>query len=417
MGKIWRSIFSKRMLAVLFMGFASGLPLLLIGGTLRAWMKDQGVDLTLIGLFALVGFPYTLKFLWAPLLDRFVPPFLDRRRGWIVICQALLAVCFVAMAFSNPAASPWPIAVIAFFVSLFSASQDIVVDAYRREILKDEELGFGSALAVNGYRLGLLLAGAGALPIADAYGWKASYCTMAVAMAVSLVFTILSPRVDSKIAPPKSLREAFVQPLVEYFSRSGAIEILVFILLFKIGDQMASDMLNPFYLDIGFTKTQIGVVSKLFGFWAVIAGGLIGGAVMMKMGIFRSLWVFGILQAASTVCFAVLATAGPSVAMLATVVSFENLSSGMGTAAYVGYMASLTDRRFTATQYALLSSLMGVPRVIFGSSSGYLAKHLGWPGFFLFCTVIAIPGLLLLLKLKPGPSEVAPRKAQKKKKR
>jgi MFS transporter, PAT family, beta-lactamase induction signal transducer AmpG len=394
------------MIAVLLLGFSSGLPLLLIGSTLKAWMKEENIDLTVIGVFALVGMPYTLKFLWAPIMDRFTPPFLDRRRGWIVICQVLLILAFSILAMSHPANGAIEVALVALLIAFLSASQDIAIDAYRREVLEETELGFGSSVAVNGYRMGLLFAGAGALALADKYGWKMAYFGMAGAMLVSVAFTLFAPAVKAVENAPKTLIDAVVKPFVEYFQRNGAFEVLAFILLFKIGDQMASDMFTPFYLDIGFTKTEIALVSKLFGFWSVIVGGIAGGLIILRIGIYRSLWVFGILQAVSTALFGMLAHFGHSLPALAWVVGFENLSSGMGTAAYVGYMASICDVRFTATQYALFSSLIGIPRVLLGSTSGFLAKHLGWEPYFFFCGLIALPGLLLLLRIKRWYQEV-----------
>lgn len=398
---IIRSIFSGKMLSVLLLGFSSGLPLLLIGGTLKLWMKDQDVDLTIIGIFSLVGLPYTLKFLWAPVMDRFVPPFLDRRRGWILICQIALIAGLSCLAMTDPSGAPLPVAAVAFVVAFFSASQDIAIDAYRRDLLRDEELGLGSSLAVNGYRIGMLVAGALAATLADQIPWRQVYFIMAGAMGIGVATTLLSPTPEEDATPPETILDAVVQPFVEYFRREGAWVILAFILLYKIGDSMASEMLNPFYLDIGFTKTEIGAVAKLFGFWATIIGGLGGGVLILRLGINRSLWVFGFLQAVSTLLFAFLAQVGNQIPALAAVVGFENLSGGMGTAAYAAYMASLCNRRFTATQYALLTSLMGVPRVIIGATTGYLAKHLGWESFFLLCTLAAIPGMLLLFRVAP----------------
>jgi len=400
-----RSVFSRRMLAVLLLGFSSGLPLLLIGGTLKLWMSDVGVDLTVIGIFSLVGLPYTLKFLWSPLLDRYAPPFLGRRRGWILICQLGLVLALLFLATREPRTAPWLVAGAALLVAFFSATQDIAIDAWRRDLLPDRELGFGSALAVNGYRVGMLVAGALAATLADRIPWRSVYFVMAAAMAMCVPATILAPDPERPATPPASLKEAVFQPFVDYFRRPGALQILAFILLFKIGDSLASEMFNPFYLEIGFTKTTIGVVAKLFGFWATIAGGLAGGLLMFRLGINRSLWVFGLLQAVSTLCFSLLARMGGSVPGLAAVVAFENLASGMGTAAFVAFLASLCNLRYTATQYALLTSLMGVPRVILGASTGYLAKHLGWQGFFVFCTLVAVPGLLLLVRVAPWKRE------------
>jgi PAT family beta-lactamase induction signal transducer AmpG len=396
-----KTIFSPRMLVALVMGFACGLPLLLTISVLQAWMKEEGVSLSVIGMIALVGLPYTLKFLWAPFLDRFTPPFLGRRRGWMLIAQITLIISIVGLGSTSPGNNPWMVAFMAFLVTFFSASQDIVVDAYRREDLSDEELGLGSSLYVNGYRIGMLLASGGGLIMADHMPFSIVYLIMAGCMLPGVITTILAPEPQTIAGTPKNIKEAVIDPLVEYFSRSGALWILTFILFYKIGDTMASAMTIPFYLDIGFSKTEIGAVVKLFGFWATIFGSLIGGIVMIRMGINRSLWIFGFLQAASTAFFAVLAQIGHSVYALSAVIAFENLSSGMGTAAYVAFMASITNKKFTATQYALLSSLMGIPRVIASAPTGFLAKHLGWEIFFIACTLIAIPGMLLLFKIAP----------------
>ena len=390
------------MLVALLMGFACGLPLLLTISVLQAWMKEEGVDLTVIGMMALVGLPYTVKFLWAPFLDRFTLPFLGRRRGWLLVAQVALIFSISGLGFTNPRYNPWMVAFVAFLVTFFSASQDIVVDAYRREDLSDEELGLGSSLYVNGYRVGMLLASGGGLIMADHIPFSMVYLIMAACMLPGVLTTLIAPEPQITLGTPKTIKEAVVDPLAEYFNRQGALWILAFILLYKIGDTMASAMTTPFYLDIGFSKTEIGTIVKLFGFWATIAGTLIGGVLMLRLGINRSLWVFGFLQAISTACFAVLAWIGHSVPALSGVIAFENLSSGMGTAAYMAFMASITNKRFTATQYALLTSLMGVPRVLASAPTGFLAKNLGWESFFIACTLIAAPGMLLLLKFSPG---------------
>jgi len=396
-----KTIFSRRMLVALIMGFSCGLPLLLTITVLQAWMTEEGVDLTVIGLMALVGLPYTAKFFWAPFMDRYTLPFLGRRRGWLLTAQLALALAIAGMGLTDPSASPWMVAAAAFLATFFSASQDIVVDAYRREDLSDEELGLGSSLYVNGYRLGMLLASGGGLILADHIPFSWVYLIMAVCMLPGVLTTLLAPEPPLPAGAPRRLREAVIDPLTEYFSRQGALWILGFILLYKIGDTMASAMTTPFYLDIGFTKTEIGAVVKLFGFWATVVGSLIGGVIMLRLGINRSLWIFGVLQAVSTAGFALLARIGHSVPLLSGVIAFENLSGGMGTAAYVAFMASITNKRFTATQYALLSSLMGVPRVVASAPTGFLVKHFGWEGFFIACTLIAIPGMLLLLKFTP----------------
>jgi len=400
-GAVLRVIFSCRMLVTFIMGFACGLPLLLTISLLQAWMKEEGVDLATIGMMSLVGLPYTVKFLWAPFLDRYIPPFLGRRRGWLIVAQTLLVLSVAGLAFTEPGGKPLYVVIAAILVTFFSATQDIVVDAFRRESLSDQELGLGSSLYVNGYRVGMLLASGGGLIMADALSFKVVYLIMAACLLPCMLATVLSREPEIIEGTPKTLQEAVIDPLVEYFSRSGAIWILAFILLYKIGDTMASAMTTPFYLDIGFSKTEIGAVVKLFGFWATLGGSLAGGLIMLYIGINRSLWIFGIFQALSTAGFAVLARIGYSIPALSGVIAFENFSSGMGTAAYSAFMASITNKKFTATQYALLSSLMGVPRVIASAPTGFLAKHAGWELFFTACTLIAIPGMLLLFKFAP----------------
>lgn len=392
-----RSVFTGRMLVAMLMGFSSGLPLLLTGSVLQAWLKDGGVDLASIGLFALVGLPYTLKFLWSPLFDRYIPPLFGRRRGWILVTQAGLAAALFFLSMARPAADDlvW-VSVAALLVAFFSASQDIVVDAYRRESLADDELGLGSALYVNGYRVGMLLAGGGGLILADWISFESMYRLMAAAMVACTVVTLLAPEPPLPEGRPTTLVNAVLLPFRDFFTREGAWLALAFVLFYKLGDTMASAMTTPFYLDLGYSKTEIGTVVKLFGFWATLAGGTLGGIWIMRVGLNRALWWFGLGQMLSTLGFVVLAQLAPGITALATVVAVENLTAGLGTAAFVGFMAALTDRRFTATQYALLSSLMGVPRVIASAPTGWLAQWLGWPGFFLLCTLIAIPGLLLL---------------------
>ena len=396
----WRetlqAVFSGRMLVAMLMGFSSGLPLLLTGSVLQAWLKDGGVDLARIGLFALVGLPYTLKFLWSPLFDRYALP-LGRRRGWMALMQLSVAGALLLLSMTQPSASHlWLVMLASVLVAFFAASQDLVIDAYRRESLAESELGLGSALYVNGYRIGMLLAGGGGLILADWISFEAMYRLMALFMAACVAVTLMAPEPPLPDGRPRNLREAVVLPFRDYFSRDGAWLILAFILLYKLGDTMASAMTTPFYLDLGYSKTEIGTVVKLFGFWATLAGGTLGGIWILRAGMHRALWLFGFGQMLSTFGFVVLAQLPPSEVALAVVVAIENLTAGMGTAAFVGFMAALTDRRFTATQYALLSSLMGVPRVLLSAPTGWLAQTLGWSGFFGLCVLIAIPGLLLL---------------------
>ena len=358
------------MLVALLMGFSCGLPLLLTLSVLQAWMKAEGVDLAVIGLMALVGLPYTLKFLWAPVLDRYTLPFLGRRRGWLILAQLALMASIVGLGRTSPAAHPEIVALIAFLVTFFSASQDIVVDAYRREDIPDAELGFASSLYINGYRMGMLLSGAGGLILADRFSFADVYLIMAACLIPGIITTLLAPEPRVNARPPTKLRSAVIEPLVEYFSRPGAVWILAFILLYKIGDSMATAMSIPFYLELGFSNTEIGTIGKIFGFWATIGGALAGGILTLRMGIYRGLWVFGFSQAVSTLCFVFLSRIGYSIPALSAVIGFENFTSGMGTAAFVAFMAMMTDKRFTATQYALLSRLMRVPRVLASAPTG-----------------------------------------------
>ncbi len=395
---LFRVIFSGRMLMAFVMGFACGLPLLLTMGVLQAWMKEEGVDLTVIGLITLVQIPYTWKFLWAPILDRYTLPFLGRRRGWLLVAQLALICSIAGLGFSDPINHFWTMVIAALLVAFFSATQDIVVDAYRREDLPDEELGLGSSLYIYGYRMGTLLASGGGLIMADHMPWALVYLVLCACMLPCVIATLLAPEPVVNAGSPQTLKQAVIDPLEDYFKRSGALWILAFILLYKIGDTMASAMSTPFFLDIGFSKTEIGAVVKIFGTWAIVGGALIGGLIMLRLGINRSLWIFGFLQAISTACFAILAQIGHSIPVLSVVIVFENLSSGMGTAAFVAFMASITNKKFTATQYALLTSLMAFPRVLASAPTGIFAKHLGWESFFIICTLVAVPGMLLLLK-------------------
>ncbi len=400
-------IFSRRMLVALLMGFSGGLPLLLTWGVLQAWMTKKGVDLTWIGMISLFHIPYTWKFLWAPFLDRFVPPFLGRRRGWLIACQIALMVAIVGLGYSDPVNNTGLMIVAAVLVAFFSASQDIVIDAYRREDLPDEELGLGSSMYVYGYRLGMLLASGGGLILADHISFSQVYLIMSLCMLPGIITTLLTPEPEMVAGAPQTMKEAVVGPFVDYFNRNGAIWILLFILLYKIGDTMASGITIPFYMQTGFSMTEIGTVVKFFGTAATLVGVFLGGVILLKLGINRGLWIFGILQAFSTAGFAILARIGYNIAMLSGVIAFENLSSGMGTAAFVAFMASITNKKFTATQYALLTSIMGLSRLMASSVTGFMAKNMGWQSFFIFCTLIAVPGMLLLFKIAPWNSRSA----------
>ena len=399
-----RKILDKRLIVALLMGMASGLPLLITITLMQAWAKDAGLSLKSIGLMALVGLPYTLKFVWAPVFDRFTLPFLGRRKGWLLVMQGALFFAIIGMGLTNPGKGGFNITLFvlaAFLITFFSASQDIVIDAYRREDLTDRELGLGSSYYIYGYRIGMLVVSGGGLILADHLSWAKVFFLMALCMVPGIITTIIAREPLVSEEAPVTFKESVVDPFVDFFVRGGAIWILVFILLYKVGDNMAAALSTPFYLELGFTKTEIGAVVKLFGFWATLVGAFLGGVVMLQLGINRSLWIFGVLQMVSTAGFALLANAGYNISLLTGVICFENLSAGMGTAAFVAFMASITNKKFTATQYALLTSLMGVPRVLISSVTGFMAESMGWFMFFLFCTIIALPGMLLLLKFAP----------------
>jgi MFS transporter, PAT family, beta-lactamase induction signal transducer AmpG len=403
--KVIKAIFEKNMLITLLMGFSSGLPLLLTGKTLQVWMTEQEVDLKTIGLFALVGLPYSLKFVWAPLFDRYTLPFLGRRRGWLLLNQLALAGAIGAMAMMQPKEHLWWVAALCLVVSFFSASQDIVVDAFRRESLRDEQLGMGSTLYIYGYRVAMYAAGAGALYFAQFLSWKMAYLIMAAGVSIGLITTLFADEPKNELPPPKNLQQAVIEPFKEFLGRAGAFEILLFILLYKIGDTMAGAMANPFYVQLGFSKAEIATIAKTFGLFSALGGGFVAGLVLIKVGIVRGLWIFGFLQAASTAGFAVLANIGYSLSGLTWVIAFEDFTGAMGTAAYAAYLASQTDKRFTATQYALLTSLMALPRTFLAAPTGWMAETMGWNSFFLFCTVAAVPGMLLLLRVAPWQSK------------
>jgi PAT family beta-lactamase induction signal transducer AmpG len=389
------------MLVAFLMGFSCGLPLLLTLGVLQAWMTEEGVDLAWVGMITLVQSPYSWKFLWAPVLDRFTPPLLGRRRGWLLTAQLALMVSIAALGGSDPVAHPGWMVASAVLVAFFSATQDIVVDAYRREDLADEELGLGSSLYIYGYRIGMWAASGGGLILADYIPFSQVYLIMAAGLIPGVLTTLLTPEPQVENSAPPSLAEAIWNPLVDFFRRDSAALILAFILLYKIGDTMAAAITTPFYLELGFSKSEIGTVVKLFGAWATIAGAVAGGMLMLRLGIQRSLWVFGVLQAVSTAGFAFLARIGYSLPALSGVIAFESVTGGMGTSAFVAFMASLTNKKFTATQYALLTSIMGLPRVLAAAPTGFAAQQVGWEWFFILCTLAAVPGMLLLSRFAP----------------
>ncbi|MDQ5849172.1 MAG: MFS transporter [Pseudomonadota bacterium] len=389
---------SRKILLLLLLGFSSGLPLALTGATLQAWLAVEGVDIKTIGWFALVGQPYVYKFLWAPLMDRYRLPFLGRRRGWLALTQVLLLVSIAWMGTVSPRESPWLLAWVALAVAFLSASQDIVFDAYRADILSADERGPGAAVSVLGYRIAMLVSGGLALILVDNWiSWQAAYWLMAALMLVGLaaVWAAAEPQAPARV--PTTLVEAVRAPLAEYFSRHGAWLILMLIILYKLGDAFAGTLTTAFLLrGAGFSLTEVGLVNKWLGVGATILGALIGGALMIRLRLYRSLLLFGVLQALTNLGFMLLAVSGKSYALLIAVIAAENLCGGMGTIAFVALLMALCDRRFSATQYALLSALASLGRVYVGPLAGALAATYGWTWFFFFTFVVALPGVLML---------------------
>jgi MFS transporter, PAT family, beta-lactamase induction signal transducer AmpG len=399
-----QSVFNRRILICVFTGFASGMPLYVLLQLVPAWLRDEGVSLAEIGLFALVGIPYTWKFMWAPLMDRWVPPFLGRRRGWMIVCQIALLLSIGLMGAYQPAQSTWLIAWFAVAVAFFSASQDVVLDAYRREILPDAELGLGNSVHVQAYRISSLVPGSLALILADILPWSSVFWITGGFMAVGIILTLVIDEPDTEAPPVMGLRAAVVAPFAEYLQRKGwrgLLLVLGFMFLYKIGDNMATALATPFYLDMGFSKTQIGLVAKHAALWPAIIGGLLGGVVMIRLGINRSLWLFGVVQLVSILGFAVLASAGDVIWLLAAVISFEYLGVGMGTAAFTAFIARETSKVFAATQFALFTALASLPRTFANASTGIIVEQTGWVNFFLLCAVLALPGMILLIWIAP----------------
>lgn len=393
---------SRTILLLVLLGFSSGLPLALTAGTLQAWLAVEGVDIVTIGWFALVGQPYTYKFVWAPLMDRYAPPFLGRRRGWLAATQVALLALIALLGSLSPKDSPWLTGLAALAVAFVSASQDIVVDAYRADVLRAEERGAGAAVSVLGYRLAMLVSGAGALVIADQWlGWHGTYWLMAGLMAVGMAATWFALEPGGAAAAPKTLDAAVTQPMAEFFSRQGAVWILLLVVLYKLGDAFAGNLTTAFLLTgPGFSATEVGAINKGFGLLATIVGALAGGALMARLRLYRALLLFGLLQAITNLGFMLLAASGKHYALMVAVIGAENLCGGMGTAAYVALLMALCDRRFSATQYALLSALSAVGRVYVGPAAGYMVSALGWTVFFFATFAIALPGIFMLYAMR-----------------
>ena len=401
---LYAAIANRRMLLCIYTGLASGMPLYVLLQLVPAWLHDQGVSIADIGLFALIGIPYTWKFLWAPLMDRYVPMKLGRRRGWMVFTQCCLLLSIGSMGWLEPGRSLGSVAVLAFLVAFFSASQDIVLDAYRREILPDQELGLGNSIHVQAYRISSLVPGSLALILADLLPWSSVFWITGGFLALGLVVCLLIAEPKSQLPPSRGLRDAVIAPFAEYLRRRGArgvLLVMAFLFFYKLGDSMATALSTPFYLELGFTKTEIGLVAKNAALWPSIIGGLLGGVIMIRLGINRALWLFGVLQLISILGFAVLAEAGALLWLLALVISFEYLGVGMGTAAFTAFIARETSRQFAATQFALFTALTALPRTLVNASTGIIVESVGWTEFFLLCTLLALPGMLLLWWVAP----------------
>lgn len=403
-GNILKDLFSKKMLVILLLGFSSGLPLLMTGGTLKTWLAREHVDISMIGYFSWVGLAYSLKFLWSPLLDRFTLFKDHRRKSWMLLTQVAIMLCLFVIGSLNPHDNLALMAAIAVLIAFFSATQDIAVDAYRREYLSNEELGLGSSMTMYGYRIAMLLSGGAGIGLVGSEIWPLTwgqlYYLIAACMSVGIITTFLAPEPRVEEPPPRTLRAAIVDPFTEFLRRPGAWFILAFVFLFKLGDAISGGLLNPYYVEMGFSNADIGLIAKTFGLMSSLGGLFIGGLVIYYLGIYRSLWGFGVLQALSTGAFALLTFTGAQNWALAVVVIFEDVSSGMGSAAFVAFMGALSNKKYTATQYAIFSSIATLGRNFFSGFAGDLVKVLGWAPFFYACALIAIPGLLMLIWMR-----------------
>jgi MFS transporter, PAT family, beta-lactamase induction signal transducer AmpG len=407
----WRALWTRQMLLCVLTGFASGLPLYFLINLVPAWLRDHGVDLAAIGLFSLVQFPYTWKFVWAPLLDRYQLPLLGRRRGWMLLSQLLLLAVMASFALTTPPMNLQTVAIMTVCVAFFSASQDIVLDAYRREILREEEFGLGNAIHVNAFRISGLVPGALALFLADHLPWDTVFLIVAGFMLVGVFLTVWAPEPVHLAKPPARLQQAVIEPFREFFQRNGvgsALAILAFMCLYKLGDSMAVALATPFYMDMGYSKTEIGIVAKNATLWPAVIGGMLGGIWMLKLGINRALWWFGLAQLSSILLFAVFASLPPeqrTLYWLGAVITWEYLAIGCGTAAFTAFIIRLANPAFVATQIALLTALALIPRVFVSATTGYLVEAIGWTNFYLLCALVALPGMLLLFKVAPWNSE------------
>jgi MFS transporter, PAT family, beta-lactamase induction signal transducer AmpG len=394
---------NRRLLIVTLLGFASGLPLVLTGATLQAWYTVAGVNILTIGFLSWAGLPYVFKFLWAPVMDRYTLPFLGRRRGWMLVTQVFLCLGLVLMAFLNPNEDAVALGIIALCVAFLSASQDIAIDAYRADILEPQERGIGAALNVAAYRIAMLVAGGVALIFADWIGWQLTYLLMAGLMGVGILASVKGMNPSDTVLPPVSMKEAVIEPFREFFQRKQVIIILLFIVLYKLGDAFAFSLTTTFLIrSLEFTPTDIGLITKGVGLAATLLGVFVAGVMMLRMNLFNALIIFGVLQALANFTFMLLAIVGKNYSLMAAAIFIENFCAGLGTAAFVAFIMSLCDHRFTATQFALLSALSSVGRVVVGPLAAMMVSYVGWVQFYFWTVLIAIPGIIILWFLREG---------------
>lgn len=398
------AIFNKRMLICIFTGFSSGLPLFVLYQLVPGWLRDEGVSLAEIGLFSLIGIPYVWKFLWSPLLDRYSLGGLGRRRSWMLLTQVLLLLAIASFGFVNPIMDIWSVAYLAAAVAFFSASQDIVLDAYRRELLPDNELGLGNSIHVQAYRLSGLVPGSLGFILADHMSWQSVFIIVSAFMLLGIMLTLFIKELESEHSAPKSLQDAVILPFKDFIQSKGlksAAYTLSFLVLYKLGDNMATALQTPFFIDMGFSKTEIGVIAKTASLIAMTVGIVVGGIVMIKLSINRALWIFGFVQILSILGFAALAEIGHNNYALAFAMGFEYLGVGLGTAAFTAFIAKTTNPAFAATQIALFTALAVVPRTFANATTGVIVEQIGWTNFYFLCTALAVPGMLMLLKVAP----------------
>ena len=399
-----QAIFNRRMLICIFTGFSSGLPLFILYQLVPGWLRSEGVSLAEIGLFSLIGIPYVWKFIWSPLMDRYSLPVLGRRRSWMLLTQVLLLFSIAGFGFVDPVMNIWSVAYLAAAVAFFSASQDLVLDAYRRELLPEHELGLGNSIHVQAYRLSGLVPGSLAFILADHISWQAVFTIVAAFMLIGIFLSLSIKELKNAPNAPKTLQDAIVLPFKDFISRKGtksALQILAFLFLYKLGDSMATALQTPFFIDLGFTKTEIGVVAKTASLIAMTIGLAVGGIVMIKLSINRALWLFGFVQIVSILGFAALAEIGHNTYALAMAMGFEYLGVGLGTAAFTAFIARTTNPAFAATQFALFTALTALPRTFANATTGVIIEQIGWTNFYFLCTALAIPGMLMLLKVAP----------------